>query len=96
MEERTWRELWMVVYHYVGLHLQSPDRFPLHPNFWGEEKWFDGTLMGPRRPFSERLLRLGPTPQRREIECLIGYGPGDTETWLRRRVKYIESGRGAS
>lgn len=41
-------------------------------------------------PFAERILAAGPNPRLKDVENAVGYAKANLDTWLRRRVCYIQ------
>ena len=88
LEDEDWHVWWALIYHYVSLHTLSPERFPLHKNFWGKRKIFQ--KIETVAPFPEAILELGPSPRRMDMEEVIRFTSyADVNRWLLRRAGYV-------
>jgi hypothetical protein len=82
-----WRDWWPIIYAAVLLNQLNPEKYPLHKNFWGYYRLFRRI---PHEPFPERILHAGPAPRLKAVNEAVGFSHGNLESWLRRRVAYIQ------
>lgn len=87
LKQGDWKDWWPIIFQEVQRHVKDPEKHPLHENFQGYARLFG---QHPIMPFAERILAAGPNPRLKDVENAVGYAKANLDTWLRRRVCYIQ------